>query len=105
MSINNRLHSWSRKSLDIRNFDLSRGPRSSDACSKSRRKKIAQKTFGQKEGDKKTEKKAPYSAPKIAQKLKSFFSLYLYLKDTNESLTPRCMKVNSSLHMPQMRRI
>ena len=26
MSINNRLHSWSRKSLDIRNFDLSRGP-------------------------------------------------------------------------------
>jgi hypothetical protein len=87
MSINNRRNSWPRGSLNVRDFDLSRGSKSSIACSKSRRKKIAQKTFGQKEGYKKTEKKAPYSAPKIAQKLKSFFSLYLYLKDTNEAQT------------------
>ena len=85
MSINNRRNSWSRKSLDIRNFDLSRGPEVPAHVVKVTERRLRKSHSAKKRGTKKLKKKAPYSAPKIAQKLKSFFSLYLYLKDTNEA--------------------
>ena len=57
MSINNRLHSWSRKSLDIRNFDLSRGPEVPAHVVKVTERRLRKRHSAKKRGTKKLKKR------------------------------------------------